>query len=486
VAPGQTQKMKIGIIGKLISSVPIFFAWSPNVFWKGKFLVNVSAMTEDYHSLEGAVTLNKNVSGMFALTSRSSVGNRQNKAEKYFIAYEKNNFLLKSFYNLRLIQSADPMRLLKADSIPLRQDEIVFYGEKNPNENYGLGKQGILARLGPAEVFIADDYLTEEDLIFAQAGFKGINAEYISKRGRDFPFASGGHWFPDPEQLPTWQGNRSVQPWYKGFNEENEFSLYGSAEKNKAGFFWQWSVKNKLLRALIDNRSGSGDIDVNKKWHFYNARKYMAGAKYGGPLAAEVSYFLENGKFEIFWNCRPRVEERKIILRWKVNESYIGAEARNRSMRPLAEYNVYKVFDPYYIRYYFDSGKRYYRWKEYRLIGKLKGASREIKFTGKMYPEEKLKEAVICGEQRISVFALRFSPRYFSYESKNYLSYSASAGWKKGALSIEAGSGLSPESLSLWDENDRREDFLYNSAGFREGEELLKKEELWLRIVLSF
>ncbi|MEA2082462.1 MAG: hypothetical protein U9O97_06965, partial [Elusimicrobiota bacterium] len=110
-----------------------------------------------------------------------------------------------------------------------------------------------------------------------------------------------------------------------------------------------------------------------------------------------------------------------------------------------------------------------------------------LKLVAKIFPEEKIKEAVITAEKRISVFSFKFSPMYFSDGVKNYLCSSFSAGVKKGALSIEAGAGISPEDFSLTDESDRREDFLYNQNGWDKGYELLKEQEkIWLRAVLSF
>ncbi|MBA3065131.1 hypothetical protein FP828_01415, partial [bacterium] len=125
------------------------FAWSPKIFWSGKFLVNVSSSgAESCHSLQGKITLNNNVSGMFIINSSGRDGRLNSNAEKLSIVYRAGLFDLNSFYNLRVFQSPDPMRLLQRRSIPLRQQEIVFCDETNPAEDFGLGAQGILMGFG--------------------------------------------------------------------------------------------------------------------------------------------------------------------------------------------------------------------------------------------------------------------------------------------------------------------------------------------------
>ena len=469
------------------------FAWSPKIFWKGKFLVNVSSSgAESYNSFQGNITLNNKVSGMFILNYKGQNDRLTATAEKLSIVYSEGIFKLNSFYNLRVFQSPDPMKMLKRDSIPLRQREIVFYDGTNPAEDYGLGAQGILAGIesgetGSANILISDDYDSEEDIVFARTAIKGLNAQYFSKKGIKFPFASDWNWFPDPEQPPTWQGNQSVQPWYKGFNEENAFSLDTALNRGRADYFCQYMIENKMLHSTHWNEGGSGYAALDKRWRFYESGKYMAGVKYKGPLTAQCSYSSERGKFSEFWNYKTKSDEYCFLARWDFGQAYIGAKALTIKNSIPADFDVYETFDPYRINYYYGKSKSYSEWKEYWAIGNFQGQSYTLKFVGKMYPEEKIKEAVITAEKNISIFVFKFSPQYFSDGVKDYLCSSVSMGIKKGGFTLEAGAGMSPGDFALIDESDRREDFLYNESGWDSGYEFLKKrEKIWLRAVLSF
>ncbi|MEA2082169.1 MAG: glycogen-binding domain-containing protein, partial [Elusimicrobiota bacterium] len=269
------------------------FAWSPKIFWRGKFLVNISSSgAESCHSLHGKITLNKNVSGMFLINSSGSDDRLKTSFEKLSIVYSKELFNLNAFYNLRVFQSPDPMRLLQRRlPAPLRQQEIIFYDETNPAEDFGLGMQGIFAEFGggdiaSAKLIVSDDYETEEDTLFASAALGGIRAEYLLRKGIDFPFASESHWFPDPDVAQTWFGSANALDWYKGFNEERELSIDASAEQGQAAYFGQCVLLNKMLHAVRWNEGGSGDAGIDKKWRFYEAKKYIAGVQYKGPVSA--------------------------------------------------------------------------------------------------------------------------------------------------------------------------------------------------------
>jgi len=469
------------------------FAWSPKIFWRGKFLVNISSSgAESYHSFQGDITLNNKVSGMFIIGYTGIDDRLTASAEKLSIVFREGIFNVNSFYNLRVFQSTDPMRLLKRASIPLRQREIVFFDESNPAEDYGLGIQGILAKfesegIAGAKVLLGDDYDSEEDIIFAQAGVKGFNAQYLSRKGIQFPFASEWNWFPDPDQPPTWQGNQSVQPWYKGFNEESVFSLDTALKRGRADFFCQYALKNKMLRSSHWNEGGSGYAAYDKIWRFYEAGQYMAGVKYKGQLSAQFSYASERGKFSEFWDQKTKSDEYCFSGRFNFGQSYIGAKALMVKNHIPVGYDVYESFDPFHINYYYGQSKRYGRWREHWFIGDFRGRSFNLKFVGKMYPEEEIKQAVITAEKNISLFVFKFSPQYFSDGSNNYLCSSLSMGIKKGALTLEFGAGMSPGDFALIDESDRREDFLYNESDRDAGYKLLKKREtIWLRAVLGF
>ncbi|MBU3956189.1 hypothetical protein KJ633_06980, partial [bacterium] len=330
-------------------------------------------------------------------------------------------------------------------------------------------------------------YETEEDTLFASAGIGGIRAEYLLRKGIDFPFASSSHWFPDPDIAQTWLGSSNALDWYKGFNEESELSLDAQAEQGRAVYFGQCVLINKMLHAVRWNEGGLGDSGIDKKWRFYEAKKYTAGVKYKGPVSAQCSYASENGKFSEFWNFNTKSEKYSFLARWNFADSYIGAKTAIIKNHIPAGYNVHDDFDPYSINYYYGNTGRYESWKEYWLLGNFKGRNYNLKLAAKFFPDEKIKEAVITAEKSISLFSFKFSPLYFSDGVKNYLCSSFSAGVKKGALSVEAGAGMSPEDFSFTDESDRREDFLYNQNGWDKGYELLKEQEkIWLRAVLSF
>jgi len=464
------------------------FTWSPRIFWKGKFLINASTGSLiNFYSLQGNITLNKNVSGAFLLTSCGIDGEWNTKAEKLYISFDKGGLQLMPFYNSKVVQSDDPLKILMDGDIPLRKEEINFYDEKNEQKNFGLGSQGILIKYGNTSLFVSEDYSNEEDLVFARAGFKNIGLGYALKKGIKFQYANDSNWFPDPEQPPTWQGNQNVQPWYKGFNEEHEAEMNFNREFDFIDIFGQYCIKSAFLHANRWDEGKNKDTPLDKKWRFYDSKKYLMGVKLGGPVTAEYSYFLESGKFSEFWDFEPRIEKQQAIIRANVGNSYIGGKVVQQKNRAISAYDVDESFDPYLIKYYFDMQKRYDSWKEYWLIVNFKGRADYLKAVGKFLPEEKLKEIVITAEKNISILSLKFSPRYFSYQKAAGFCYSLSCGVKIRKIFLEAGTGISPESFSLPDEDDRREDFLYNGKDIKKAQDELKKQErIWLRAVLNF
>ncbi|MCD6412903.1 MAG: glycogen-binding domain-containing protein [Elusimicrobia bacterium] len=465
------------------------FAWSPHIFWRGKFLVNVtSSSVENRHTVSGDVTLNRNVHGFFAVEASGNNDSGWNlKASKGYIAYNRGNFLLKPFYDFGLFQSKDPLKILRRESIPLRQERVEFYDERNIRKNFGLENQGIYSAFGNFEILATEAISSEEDVLYASFRKKFFGAEILQRKGIKFPYANSSNWFPDPEIPSTWLGSQNALLWYKGFNEIQTAEIDAEKKTKFADFFAEYCLENRLLRATRWNEEANKDIPIDRVWKFYRAKKVYSGFRLKLPVKVQYSYFVEQGKFSQFWNCSPAIEKHEIALRFDFGKSFAGCRYLLRKNKKIDGYSVDENFDPYRIFYYGDFSDVFFTWREIFLIFDVRGRTNSASFAGKYYPDKKLKEAVLSASSRVSFLSLEFSPRYFSFAGEKWVSYSASLGFVFGKLKVNAGTGMSPESFSLFDENDRREDFLYNGKSISQAEGDLKKQErLWLRIVLDF
>jgi len=464
------------------------FSWSPHIFWNGFFVLNLtSSSISSNYSLMGSITLNKNVRGFFNLYARGEDENWDFYFERGEFSLRTGKFLIKPFYNRKVLQSQDPLRILKNSSVPLKNRKILFYDEKNKYENFGTDFQGVHINLQNVDFLFADNIYSEEDIVFIQIRGGFFGASFFENRGIKFPYANDSNWFADPEEPLTWQGDESSPRWYKGFVKKSCSEIDFRSTGKFLDIFAQSCLSRTSLEAERWNEEKSADTPISKKWNFYKARKFLFGFKFKNPVEIEGRCFFEKGKFSQFWNFSPFIAQYEIKARHDFKKGYGGIGFVSRKHKEFSNWDVDENFDPYRINYWGELNKTYWKWQEFFLDFGINTEFSQNKIKGKFCPDEKLSEVLLISKNYISFFLFEFSPRFFKWQNEKFFTFSGAIGIKTKLLEIKAGTGLDPCDFLAFNEGDRREEFLYNYSDVIFAEKNLKNQEkLWLRVLLKF
>ena len=203
---------------------------------------------------------------------------------------------VKGFYQQKTMFLSDPLKILY-QPVSLKYERVEFFDEFNENKFRGQFDQGLVLSARISEntslnIFYSDllnpttYYQAGEDNLGGrlEQKFSGlplkIGLNGVWRRGIHWPYAENNDWFPDPESRAGYSFNSSSRSaasvWYKGYLEQNFFSVDGVFNFTRDVRLWiESGQQTENLSAVLK----TGNVSTDKEWSISKKDIAAAGLK---------------------------------------------------------------------------------------------------------------------------------------------------------------------------------------------------------------